>query len=152
MSVTVSFKNASKNPFKRASVKSATAVWAEEVGPIVVRAIKVKAPVGKKPGSGKLRDSITYRHYPGYSASSIRFGSRVPYAEYVEDGTPPHLIYPRSARVLSWRGKGGDQVHARFVSHPGTKPNPFARNAVRAMVPFMQQRLREITQAEFRSI
>jgi len=43
------------------------------------------------------------------------------YASYVDEGTPPHQIRPRNARVLRFR-VGGKTVFARVVNHPGTKP------------------------------
>lgn len=59
------------------------------------------------------------------------------YAGYVERGTRPHIIRPRSKSVLSWtEGKrlsgrnrtgagAGNRIFAKYVHHPGTKPQPF---------------------------
>lgn len=61
---------------------------------------------------------------------------------YVNFGTPPHLIYPRSAKMLvfglpytaktkpgslnsSGGGGGNQQAFAREVRHPGTAPRRF---------------------------
>lgn len=48
------------------------------------------------------------------------------YAMFVHDGTSPHVIRPRRAKVLTWFPTGGGpQVFARKVNHPGTKARPF---------------------------
>lgn len=58
-------------------------------------------------------------------------------APFLEFGTRPHLIVPRTKRVLSWtEGKrlsgrnrtgagAGRRIFARRVHHPGTKRQPF---------------------------
>jgi hypothetical protein len=50
------------------------------------------------------------------------------YAAAVHEGTRPHVIRPRTAKVLSfvWRG---ERVAFRRVNHPGTRARPFLRNA-----------------------
>lgn len=45
------------------------------------------------------------------------------YAQYVAEGTQPHVIVPRSARVLRFE-VGGEVVFATRVNHPGNAPNP----------------------------
>ena len=57
----------------------------------------------------------------------------VDYALYVEFGTPPHIIRPKNKKALHWKtGKPGspgrEDVFAKEVRHPGTRPNPFIRN------------------------
>lgn len=57
-------------------------------------------------------------------------------APYLEFGTRPHIIRPKSAQALRWASGGnarlsgaprsGAPVHfAKVVHHPGTKPYPF---------------------------
>jgi len=46
------------------------------------------------------------------------------YAEYVSGGTRPHVIRPRTAKVLRFT-IGGRTVYATKVNHPGTRPNDF---------------------------
>lgn len=55
----------------------------------------------------------------------------VPYAAAVHEGARPHIIRARRAPVLSffWP-KVGRQVFFKSVNHPGSRPNPFLRNAV----------------------
>ncbi len=51
------------------------------------------------------------------------------YARYVQEGTRPHIIVPRTARVLASKDGGGKGATYTFfgkrVNHPGTKANPF---------------------------
>ena len=65
--------------------------------------------------------------------------SMVDYAIYVEFGTPPHIIKPKNAKALHWKsegvgprgGKVKNDVFAKLVHHPGTRPQPFIRNTLR---------------------
>lgn len=60
--------------------------------------------------------------------------------KYVEFGTPPHIITPKSKKALrfeagrterlSGKKKGKTMVFAKKVRHPGTRPNPFIRTAI----------------------
>lgn len=89
----------------------------------------------------------------GYLARSIGPGSltrsfaivhaSAGYAAYVELGTKPHVIKPRSKRVLAWPAagsarlsgrtkSGGSRIFARKVRHPGTKAKPYLVPGARA--------------------
>jgi hypothetical protein len=48
----------------------------------------------------------------------------VPYAVWHHEGTDPHVIRARNAKVLSWVS-GGERRYATSVQHPGTRPNRF---------------------------
>jgi len=52
-----------------------------------------------------------------------------PKAVFVEYGTRPHMIYPVNASCLAFFA-GGRMIFTKYVSHPGTKPQPFVRFAV----------------------
>jgi len=130
------------------SMPRAILVWENEVAPVAMAEIRRRAPVGTDPGAGRLRDSISIQRSKGKAGISVRFVSSAPYAKYVEDGTVPHRIEPRQARALHWTTNGGD-VFARYVNHPGTKANPFVKEAVDSMMPYMRQRLRKSVEKEF---
>lgn len=83
-----------------------------------------EAPVNKQSGGGNLRQMID-------SSSSATRGtviSRAKYSEYVHEGTRPHIIRPKRARVLANRRTG--QFFGRKVNHPGTRPNPYLKRAL----------------------
>jgi len=49
------------------------------------------------------------------------------YGYYIEFGTAPHIIRPKNKKALFW--KGADHP-VKVVRHPGTRPQPFIRNAI----------------------
>jgi len=55
------------------------------------------------------------------------------YAAVVHEGSRPHRITARRAEYLHfwWRGR---EVFRKSVWHPGTRPRPFLRNAMEAVV------------------
>jgi len=75
--------------------------------------------------TGRLRNSIRVE-----ANGNILTITMVDYAFYVEFGTPPHIIKPKDKQSLKFKA-GGDQVFAKIVKHPGTRPNPFIRNTIR---------------------
>jgi HK97 gp10 family phage protein len=77
--------------------------------------------------SGDLRRSIVGR---AESAERGVVSTDIPYAEYVEYGTRPHTITPKSGNFLAWKGKSGKMVFARKVNHPGSKPYPYMQPAL----------------------
>lgn len=76
--------------------------------------------------SGALRNSIKHE-----TKSNGFVISMLHYALYVEFGTPPHIIRPKNAQALHWKGENGQDVFATEVHHPGTRPNPFIRTTLR---------------------
>ena len=84
--------------------------------------------------TGKLRQSIDVeqrrdtagRFTPGWAVVSD-----APYALYVHEGTRPHVIRARraAALVFYWE-KVGAVVAFRQVNHPGTRAQPFLRDAL----------------------
>jgi hypothetical protein len=61
------------------------------------------------------------------------------YALFVEQGTEPHVIYPRFKKALFW--PGADHP-VRMVNHPGTKPYPFLMPAAEMHYPSLGLRIR----------
>jgi len=76
--------------------------------------------------NGFLRNSIHYK----VEGDTIWI-KMADYALYVEFGTPPHIIKPKTAKALHWKA-GGKDVFASIVHHPGTRPQPFIRNTLRS--------------------
>lgn len=81
-------------------------------------------------GRGKQRANLRYsivkrviRRPDG--APAVLVGTDNPIAMFVHEGTRPHIIRPRNAKVLRyWLGSGA-VVFAMKVNHPGTRPNRF---------------------------
>lgn len=81
------------------------------------RFMKTHVPVK----TGFLKNTIT----SNTSTSGSVIYASAPYAKAVNDGSKPHMIYPRTAKVLRFV-VGGHEVFAKFVHHPGTKGVHFA--------------------------
>ena len=83
--------------------------------------------VGKKKLPGKFNyDNTTYQQL-------------FRWLEYT--GTKSHIIRPRRAMMLSWIDKkSGVRRFALSVRHPGTKPEPHVRPAMRRILPREMQR------------
>ena len=83
--------------------------------------LKIKAPVD----TARLRQSIkVIVTNKGLLISMVNYGL------FVEFGTPPHVIKPKSKKAL----KFGDTI-VKKVNHPGTRPNPFIRTALKQKLP-----------------
>lgn len=105
----------------------------------VVNRAKVLAPVD----TGRLRASIRMESRRTFTFKTVwTIGSDVEYAPYVNDGTRPHVIRPRTKKAL--RFKVGNQiVFATVVNHPGTRPNPFLDRALREVALSEGMRVRQ---------
>ncbi|HEX9994494.1 MAG TPA: hypothetical protein VGB14_16310 [Acidimicrobiales bacterium] len=57
-------------------------------------------------------------------------------AGFTNDGTRPHRIVPRNAKVLAF-DVGGVTVFARYVDHPGTPATGWFDKVVARWVPFL---------------
>lgn len=64
-------------------------------------------------------------------------GSTVPYAYWVHEGAPPHVIYPRRAeRLVFFSQKAGKVIYMPVgapVHHPGNRPNRFLVRALNVL-------------------
>lgn len=93
----------------------------------VLNRAKVLAPVD----TGRLRASIRIEaRRTATLRSKFVIGSDVFYAPYVNDGTRPHIIRPRTKQALRFR-VGGRTVFAKVVHHPGTRARPFLDDALK---------------------
>lgn len=86
---------------------------------------EAKIRVGKDTGRTAASIDVTDRREGPYWWFRIEAHTR--YAYYHHQGTRPHII----EGSLEFRS-GGKMTHARIVHHPGTKPNPFLKEALPA--------------------
>lgn len=75
----------------------------------------IRASIGSGPG-GEFRGTVKSTH---------------PASIFVINGTRPHRIEPRRPGGVLRFTVGGRVVYARFVNHPGSKPNDFLGQALR---------------------
>lgn len=137
MSLTMTVSGPASARFGRFNWAEAAGIWGREAAPLGRGMLRAHAPMR----TGKLRESISVRHEPSPGRYLIIFYTTVPYAKFVLEGTKPHVIVPRNARVLRWvanRGHGPVR-YAMRVHHPGTKPDPFPERALAPIGPAVTQ-------------
>lgn len=99
----------------------------------IERNVKREAPVNKGSAGGNLRQSVKSGMI-GAATGKVEVGAD--YGIYVEKGTRPHIIMPRTARVLASR-QGGTRSGGQYqffgtrVNHPGTRANPFFERGIK---------------------
>lgn len=93
----------------------------------VLNSAKLRSPVD----TGQLRASHRSGHVvvTGDKVSADIVAEQ-DYSLAVHEGSRPHVIRPRRARVLTW-GKGAGRVFATSVNHPGSRPRPWLLNALK---------------------
>ena len=102
------------------------------IGKELVKAMKSEAP--KK--TGELRKSHQAKIYKMNRHQSRLTITSADHGVFVREGTRPHIIRPRNAKVLSFYWDAvGSQVFFAFVRHPGTKPNKYHNRAWRRVQP-----------------
>lgn len=69
--------------------------------------------------TGRYRASISWRLGQDGQGLFAEIGSKVPYARFLEEGTRPHTIRPRTKKALAWKTA---RHPVKLVHHPGTKP------------------------------
>jgi len=80
--------------------------------------------------TGFLRESIT----PILTPSGFTVYPAAEYAEYVDQGTQPHTIFPSAAKALRFETAFGGMIFAKSVKHPGTRPTFFIRRTAEAVL------------------
>ena len=83
--------------------------------------------------TGKLRNSLQIR----VDTDKVTIGPNediAPYGGYVEFGTKPHTIRPKTPGGVLVFKMNGKTVYTKKVRHPGTKAQPFVRPAFEAWV------------------
>jgi len=113
------------DPALRVELDEAIQPILDQVAAEVEQDIKRNAPVD----SGELVRSVRRR------GNIITISA--PHWHFVEYGTEPHIIRPRTKQALWWPGA---RHPVKMVRHPGTQAQPFIRPAA-----LRQRRLRGIT-------
>ena len=71
-----------------------------------------------KDRTAHARQSINGRSTPHGNAITMTISHGVRYGQYLEEGTPPHIIKPKKKKALFWNGA----LHpVKMVNHPGTE-------------------------------
>lgn len=109
---------------------------ADRAGTRVQNEARRLAPVD----TGRLRSSIVSRAEDHGRTYDVTVGTNVNYAEFVENGTRRHFIYPRNGQFLRFQW-GGRTVYARVVDHPGTQPQPFLGPAMDNAGAYLREEL-----------
>lgn len=99
----------------------------EKVLLIAEGSIKKATPVKQ----GTTRRSLTHKVD---SPLSGRVGTNVEWGRALNDGSRPHIITPKKAKVLAFPGAGG-MVFAKRVRHPGTRATHFMEHGVEDAKP-----------------
>lgn len=94
----------------------------EDLAEDVYDTMVAKAPVK----TGRLKEDLDWEYNPRTKVA--RIGARsVPYAIYVEEGTPPHSIDPKLKKALWWEGLAHPVNH---VNHPGATASHFMKESL----------------------
>jgi hypothetical protein len=100
----------------------------------VVRGVAEGARAALSTGGWRDRTGETRRRTTGTVETTARNGaageiaSLVPHASFLDQGTAPHEIRPRTRRALRWEDGGGEHFATR-VQHPGTAPTGYMGEA-----------------------
>ena len=88
--------------------------------------------------TGYMAQQSTVRDHPDALGATIEAKIDTDYAQYVKDGTRPHVISAVNAQALrfNWRG---ETVFFKRVHHPGTQPNSWVDDWTRDMSGIIRQ-------------
>lgn len=110
------------------------------IGEMTVELLRNVTPVDQGDLQQSWRIVGQGKHYVEVGTSLIGL------VEQLSEGTSPHLIEPKNGKVLRFE-KGGQEVFATRVFHPGTRPNPFLDDVGRIInnqvIQVLQQALSE---------
>ena len=88
--------------------------------------------------TGRLKAAGIEKGYTGSGGWVFASKSRVPYMDFVIDGTRPHDIVPKRAQALFWPGASHP---VKRVHHKGSKSNPFVDRAADKMMGDINKRI-----------
>lgn len=85
--------------------------------------------------TGKLANSIIVQESTSGQELEISVVANSAHAAFVHEGTRPHEINAKNVpeMIFFWH-RVGSTVHRKKVNHPGTKPVPFLRDAMSAIL------------------
>ena len=69
--------------------------------------------------------------------------SNIKYAIMVEKGTRSHIIKPKNAKALYWKGAAHP---VKKVNHPGSKAKPYLIPAFEKEIPYFIEKLKEVVE------
>lgn len=92
--------------------------------------------------TGQLRASWQVREKRLGDKGEIQILNNTKYWAAIEYGTKPRIIRAVKKRVLANRKTG--EVFGKQVNHPGTRPRPMIRPAVKKVVPMLKARLERL--------
>lgn len=97
-----------------------------EAANYILTEMEIRVPVD----TGELRNSLSVQ----VMGDRVRIGPTADHGVYVEFGTQPHEIRPKTAGGTLRFTINGRVIYAKVVRHPGTKAQPFVRPAFEAWV------------------
>jgi hypothetical protein len=92
-------------------MEEALRLFSDEGSILAMEELRANVPIR----SGFLRESVTREILP----DGFKVYPTAPYAGYVDQGTGPHTIFPRSGKFLRFEDQWGATIFARKVEHPG---------------------------------
>ena len=102
----------------------------------------IRRRAGAHTKTGALERSVTSQRINPLEYF-IGHGPQVaPHAVFVHWGTKPHIIRPKNKKALRW-ATGGKFAFAHAVRHPGTKGDPWMKDAAREAPKRFERHLAE---------
>ena len=101
-------------------LKQATRAVSEDIGADVIK--RVTRGLYYINRTGKMSASVQYT--PSEMGGKVTASAK--HAKFLDEGTKPHRILPRRAKMLRFVSRSGSIVFARGVNHPGTKAINFS--------------------------
>ena len=98
------------------------------------KALQIKTMARGQVGvdTGALKKSIHIRRGRTGVGQYVEIGSNLRHAYMHHEGTRPHVILPKTAKMLRFSA-GGRMVYTRKVSHPGTRANRYLSDQLRVI-------------------
>jgi hypothetical protein len=90
----------------------------------------IKSGAAKHTKTGTLQSSVFNKEVSPFSRLVGHDLLIAPHAPFPIHGTKPHKIFPKKAGgVLAWQ-VGGTTIFAKYVNHPGNKPDDYIQGAI----------------------